>query len=97
MSYALTRYRWGKLTHCEPSRFLDDVDQDYLDIKFASVKPTRNTSFEKKENRGSSTTKFVPKTPRAGLKKLVKTPAKTTAPITGILKEFKVGMKSKSP
>lgn len=92
MSYALTRYRWGKLTHCEPSRFLDDVDQDFLDIKFASVKPTRNTSFERKQDKDKP--KFIPKSPvRPGLKKLVKTPAKTTAPISGILKEFKVGMK----
>ena len=92
MSYALTRYRWGKLTHCEPSRFLDDVNQDYLDIKFASVRPTRNTSFEKKESKDNP--KFIPKNPtKLGLKKLVKTPRKTTAPITGILKEFNVGMK----
>lgn len=92
MSYALTRYRWGKLTHCEPSRFLDDVDQDFLDIKFASVRPTRNTSFEKKEDKDKP--KFIPKSPtRPGLKKLIKTPAKTSAPIAGILKEFKVGMK----
>ncbi len=92
MSYALTRYRWGKLTHCEPSRFLEDVDQDFLDIKFASVRPTRNTSFEKKEDKDKP--KFIPKSPtRPGLKKLIKTPAKTSAPIAGILKEFKVGMK----
>ncbi len=92
MSYALTRYRWGKLTHCEPSRFLDDVDQDFLDIKFASVKPTRNTSFTKKDSSDKPT--FIPKSPvRPGLKKLVKTPVKTTAPISGILKAFNVGMK----
>ncbi|HTE30993.1 MAG TPA: UvrD-helicase domain-containing protein, partial [Chryseolinea sp.] len=27
LSYALTRYRFGRLKNCEPSRFLDDVDQ----------------------------------------------------------------------
>jgi DNA helicase-2/ATP-dependent DNA helicase PcrA len=26
VSYAATRYRWGNLTHCEPSRFLEELD-----------------------------------------------------------------------
>ncbi len=31
-SYALTRYRFGRLKNCEPSRFLDDVDPGYLKV-----------------------------------------------------------------
>ena len=31
-SYALTRYRYGRLKNCEPSRFLDDVDQRYIKV-----------------------------------------------------------------
>lgn len=27
------RFRWGKLTDCEPSRFLVELDEEYLDIK----------------------------------------------------------------
>ncbi|MGB0884720.1 MAG: 3'-5' exonuclease, partial [Flavobacteriales bacterium] len=38
LSYALSRYRWGKLEHSEPSRFLDDIDAQYLDIQFAQIK-----------------------------------------------------------
>ncbi len=30
LSYALTRYRFGRLKNCEPSRFLDDVDQSCI-------------------------------------------------------------------
>lgn len=30
LSYALSRYRFGRLKNCEPSRFLDDVDARYL-------------------------------------------------------------------
>jgi DNA helicase-2/ATP-dependent DNA helicase PcrA len=30
LSYANTRYRWGKLTDAEPSRFLDEIDEKYL-------------------------------------------------------------------
>ena len=31
LSYALTRYRWGKLIDAEPSRFIDEIDENYLD------------------------------------------------------------------
>jgi DNA helicase-2/ATP-dependent DNA helicase PcrA len=31
LSYAQTRYRWGKLIDCEPSRFLEEVDDQYLE------------------------------------------------------------------
>jgi DNA helicase II / ATP-dependent DNA helicase PcrA len=30
MSYALQRYRFGNLRMCEPSRFLDEIDNQYL-------------------------------------------------------------------
>lgn len=32
ISYAQTRYRWGNLTSCEPSRFIDEIDEKYLDF-----------------------------------------------------------------
>jgi DNA helicase-2/ATP-dependent DNA helicase PcrA len=32
LSYALTRYRFGRLKNCEPSRFLDDIDPRYVKI-----------------------------------------------------------------
>ncbi|MBA4058514.1 MAG: ATP-dependent DNA helicase, partial [Marivirga sp.] len=51
LSYALTRYRFGRLKNCEPSRFLDDVDQSFIKVssKFAgleSAPPT--TQYAKK-------------------------------------------------
>ena len=30
LSYALSRYRYGHLKNCEPSRFLDDIDSRYM-------------------------------------------------------------------
>ncbi len=33
MSYAMSRYRWGTLTGCDPSRFLDEINPEYLDFK----------------------------------------------------------------
>lgn len=32
LSYALTRYRFGRLKNCEPSRFLDDVDPNFMRV-----------------------------------------------------------------
>jgi DNA helicase-2/ATP-dependent DNA helicase PcrA len=31
LSYAETRYRWGKLIDCEPSRFLEEIEEQYLE------------------------------------------------------------------
>ncbi|MEL0456162.1 UvrD-helicase domain-containing protein [Flavobacteriaceae bacterium SZ-1-7] len=32
LTYALSRYRWGKLVDSEPSRFIEEIDDEYLDI-----------------------------------------------------------------
>jgi DNA helicase-2/ATP-dependent DNA helicase PcrA len=32
LSYAQSRYRWGSLTHCEPSRFIEEIDTKYLEL-----------------------------------------------------------------
>ncbi|MDD3742202.1 MAG: 3'-5' exonuclease [Lentimicrobiaceae bacterium] len=31
LSYALTRYRWGNMTQNEPSRFLDEIDENFIE------------------------------------------------------------------
>jgi len=32
LTYALSRYRWGKLIDAEPSRFIEEIDDKYLEI-----------------------------------------------------------------
>jgi DNA helicase-2/ATP-dependent DNA helicase PcrA len=32
LSYATSRYKWGKIDLCEPSRFLNEIDQDLLEL-----------------------------------------------------------------
>lgn len=32
LTYALSRYRWGKLVDSEPSRFIDEIDEEYVEI-----------------------------------------------------------------
>lgn len=50
LSYALTRYRFGRLKNCEPSRFLDDVDARYVKVstRFGGVESLApNPNFAK--------------------------------------------------
>ena len=50
LSYALTRYRYGRLKNCEPSRFLDDLDPRYVKVntKFGGFDSTApNPGFAK--------------------------------------------------
>jgi DNA helicase-2/ATP-dependent DNA helicase PcrA len=32
LTYVLSRYRWGKLIDAEPSRFIEEIDEQYLDF-----------------------------------------------------------------
>jgi len=32
LTYAKTRYRWGKLIDAEPSRFIEEIDEEYLEV-----------------------------------------------------------------
>lgn len=46
LSYATSRFRFGTLINCEPSRFLDEIQPQYLELDFQK-KQTRNTdSFD---------------------------------------------------
>jgi DNA helicase-2/ATP-dependent DNA helicase PcrA len=41
MAYALTRYRYGRLKNCEPSRFIEEVDPQFIQVdkKFSFKEP----------------------------------------------------------
>lgn len=32
VSYATSRYRWGNLIHCEPSRFIDEIADEFVEL-----------------------------------------------------------------
>ena len=34
LTFAATRYRYGQLTYCEPSRFMDEIDKSSLELMF---------------------------------------------------------------
>ena len=51
ISYAKTRYRWGKLNDCEPSRFIKEIDEKFA--SFNSLPATTNHIKNFKENNNS--------------------------------------------
>ncbi|HSG67157.1 MAG TPA: UvrD-helicase domain-containing protein, partial [Bacteroidales bacterium] len=49
VSYAESRYRWGNLTPCEPSRFIEEIDEKFVDYPRQLLsKPRKTFPFEKK-------------------------------------------------
>lgn len=42
LSYALNRYKWGNLERCNPSRFLREIDQKFLNYSQTGGKPFQN-------------------------------------------------------
>ncbi len=49
LSYANSRYRWGKLIYCEESRFINEIDKDFVNItKQPEFKPI-SEQFPKKK------------------------------------------------
>lgn len=79
MSYALNRYRYGRLKNCEPSRFLEEVDPAFIKVnrKFSSkdaISPSSNyvtknfVNNMRKENTTKKFAKHVSHEPSADFK-----------------------------
>jgi len=94
LSYALTRYRFGRLKNCEPSRFLDDIDQSFIKVssKFAGLESSPpSAQYAKTLVRGmKKTIGSAPVTKSSGYK----APADFTPSDTSALQE---GMKVEHP
>ncbi|MCK4570283.1 MAG: UvrD-helicase domain-containing protein, partial [Bacteroidales bacterium] len=55
VSYAESRYRWGNLTPCEPSRFVEEIDDKYIDFPQKVIsRPRAKFPFEKPKSKISS-------------------------------------------
>ncbi len=97
LSYSITRYRWGNLTYCEPSRFIEEVDTQYLDIPVE-----KNNRMFGNSDIQSSRQKLITNKPKETFiqrpvmgKKLVKasTASKNTSDFdTESLRDLQVGM-----
>ncbi|MCF6357714.1 MAG: ATP-dependent helicase, partial [Draconibacterium sp.] len=51
-SYANQRYRWGNLDFCSPSRFLEEMDERFIDDSGVSgfTRPSRNATPQTRDN-----------------------------------------------
>lgn len=47
LSFAASRYKWGNLIFCEPSRFIEEIDESHLELMFSN-RP--EVSQQQKEN-----------------------------------------------
>ncbi len=45
LSWANTRYRWGNLTYCEPSRFINEIDTQFLEIQQGEERTPMGSDF----------------------------------------------------
>ncbi|MBL7888720.1 MAG: UvrD-helicase domain-containing protein [Bacteroidia bacterium] len=97
LSFSTTRYRWGNLIYSEPSRFIEELDERYLDLPSENnnrLFGEEETSFKPKINIGKPQQQTFVQRPVMG-KKLVKVNAakKTTSDFdTESLKDLQVGM-----
>jgi len=83
LSYATTRYRYGNITYCEPSRFIDEIDEKFLEYPegnaskpfdgtdpFASFRNNYDTSSKKESITSTAPGNTIPFNPKA--KKLIR-------------------------
>jgi DNA helicase-2/ATP-dependent DNA helicase PcrA len=63
LSYATSRYRFGQLKHCEPSRFLEEIDTRFIkkNRKFSKEPETRLQTSHYAKSLVSSVKKTAPK------------------------------------
>jgi len=80
LSYAVSRYKWGNLISCEPSRFIAEINPAFIDDQTSVT--TKVNSFDRPRNRSdfgnrNSKPDVVHTTPGANFKKVQKLTATT--------------------
>ena len=94
LSYATSRYKWGNLTYCEPSRFIEEIDSQFLELPAvdqditmgrSAIQKTFNRESRKsvpqqtKKINQSPTTPFTAPNPRQKLVKMNSVPGASSA------------------
>ncbi len=86
LSYAVSRYRWGNFVSCEPSRFIEEIDDQFLDLSLTSEKKNTNSSFKKNWSNSAKSHPLKTSLPK-NLKKISKTePAESSPTISNGIK-----------
>ena len=62
LSFASSRYKWGSLIFCEPSRFIEEIDEEFLEYTFTKgSKAAQKKESSGYENNYSSPSKYKKK------------------------------------
>ena len=82
LSWANTRYRWGNLTYCEPSRFIEDIDPEFLEQQQGETRSnSTNEGFSFSGGLNSPQPRFnSPKENRSSFGSKPKQPSKLAKP-----------------
>ena len=75
ISYANSRYRWGNLISCEPSRFLEEIDQEFIEesgARLARVTMPFDHESERWDKRFTDVKTKIPVTSTPAVSKLKK-------------------------
>jgi DNA helicase-2/ATP-dependent DNA helicase PcrA len=60
LSFATMRYRFGNVTYCEPSRFIDEIDEKFLDYpQEPTVNPFSDNTFDSFRNNYNQRSKNI--------------------------------------
>ncbi len=103
LTYTHTRYRWGKLIDCEPSRFIDEIDETYLDIQIPEFSPTSfsssalNNAFGSPNEKSKGRTVYQGKNKNWGKPSSEERKGKKMAPVTNAAKNPKLRGKTLTP
>lgn len=62
LSYATSRFKFGTLINCEPSRFLDEIDAKFLELDYSAKPASSNPFFDDPKSSRNSDSFSKPKT-----------------------------------
>ena len=99
LTYAMSRYKYGSLNYCEPSRFIDEIDTQYVDLPeteerkastsfdetpWGGFGSSGNNSFAKRQNLKRKT-ETKPQAPQPSVPGNLKKVSQTSAAVGGTL------------
>jgi DNA helicase-2/ATP-dependent DNA helicase PcrA len=92
LSYAVSRYKWGNFVSCEPSRFIEELDEQYLDLSLTGAVKKNNLSLN---NTWSNSNQKTPSkiSAKRNLKKISSIESSNIKPT--ISHEIKIGVEVK--
>ena len=86
LSYAQSRYRWGKLTDSEPSRFIEEINGEYLEY----INGTDNGNYQYKPMMDLDIFGDIDKSKLRLAKPIAGTPPSPPAPEGGVKSDFNI-------